>query len=112
MGNIGYRIKEQRNKIGMTETELSEATGIHKATISAYEHGLREPSSKTLPRLAMALGCSIEYLCELTDINYDLYVPKGINMDLSKLNEQGLVMITEFYNYLCSQEKYTDKEQL
>ena len=53
---IGERIKERRKAIGMTQDELSEATGANRVTISQYESGKYLPSVSALKRIAEALG--------------------------------------------------------
>lgn len=58
---MGYRIKEFREKKGMTQEELSEKSGVSRTTISGLESGEdRAVSSKTLLKLATALGTSVE----------------------------------------------------
>ena len=53
-----------RDDLGMTQRQLSEATGIYQADISKIERGLANPSVSTLKRLADGLGMklSIEFL--------------------------------------------------
>lgn len=58
---MGYRIKEAREKKKMTQEELAEKSGISRATISALENGtMRATSTKTLLKLAEALGTTVE----------------------------------------------------
>ena len=58
---MGYRIKEVREKLNMTQDELSKKSGVSRATISALENGsLRATSTKTLLALANALGTKLE----------------------------------------------------
>lgn len=58
---MGYRIKEIREKKGMTQEELAEKSGVSRVTISGLESGKeKNASSKTLLKLASALGTSVE----------------------------------------------------
>lgn len=50
------RIREARRKSGMTQKELSEASGIPQSHISRLEAGQHSPTSKTLNALAKALN--------------------------------------------------------
>jgi transcriptional regulator with XRE-family HTH domain len=55
---IGERIRELRLSLGMSQTELAEAAHLDKSALSLIENGKRYPGSRTIPRLAAALGAS------------------------------------------------------
>ena len=58
---MGYKIKEIREAQKMTQEELAEKSGVSRGTISALEKGIeRNTTSKTLLRLALALGTSVD----------------------------------------------------
>jgi transcriptional regulator with XRE-family HTH domain len=61
-----YKGKERREKLGMSQIELIQKSGVSKATISALENGDCIPDIKisTLQKLANALKCSITSLVE------------------------------------------------
>lgn len=60
---LGYCIKEIREKIGMSQTELAEKSGVSRATIWAIESGVQEvTTTKTLACIADALGTTIAAL--------------------------------------------------
>lgn len=48
-----------RDASGMTQKQLSEATGIYQADISKIERGLANPSLSTLKRLADGMGLKL-----------------------------------------------------
>ncbi|GEM_PF-1145917 len=56
-----------RKKRGLTQTRLSELTGISQQCIQRYEHGLSSPSCEVLVILADALDTATDYLLERTD---------------------------------------------
>ena len=56
---IGNAISEARAKAGLTQTELSAATGIDQSDISKIERGAANPSVATLKRIADALGAKL-----------------------------------------------------
>lgn len=68
---IGQNIKTFRNKQGLTQSKLSELTGIAEVTIRKYESGKITPKAKNLNRLAKGLGVSPSDLDE-TIINKTL----------------------------------------
>lgn len=58
---MGYKLKEIREAKKMTQEELAEKSGVSRGTISALENGVaRNTTSKTLLRLAQALGTNVE----------------------------------------------------
>lgn len=58
---MGYKIKELREAMKMTQEELAEKSGISRGTISALENGIdRTTTSKTLVKLAQALDTTVD----------------------------------------------------
>ena len=58
---MGYKIKELREKLKMTQEELSEKSGVSRGTISALENGTdRNTTSKTLLNIARALETTVD----------------------------------------------------
>lgn len=58
------RIREARREAGMTQKELATAIGVTEPAISHYETGRRQITVSKLVAIAMALGCSLDDLCE------------------------------------------------
>jgi transcriptional regulator with XRE-family HTH domain len=50
------RLREVRQRLFVTQAELSERTGIAEATISRLENGMQQARISTVRRLAEALG--------------------------------------------------------
>ena len=57
---LAYSLTAARNAAGLTQKQLSEATGIYQADISKIERGLANPSLSTLQRLAEGLGMELK----------------------------------------------------
>lgn len=58
---MGYKIKEYRESLNMTQDQLAEASGISRGTISALENGTaRATTTKTLLKIAQALGTTVD----------------------------------------------------
>jgi transcriptional regulator with XRE-family HTH domain len=53
---FGQRLRELRDKHGLSQDSLSDATGIHSTAIGRMERGEREPRLSTILRLADGLG--------------------------------------------------------
>lgn len=58
------RIAELRKRENMTQAVLAESLDVSRNTLSQYETGARNVPSALLPRIARALGCSIDDLFE------------------------------------------------
>jgi putative transcriptional regulator len=56
------KIKELRAKLGMTQGELAEMTGVRRETILFLEQGRYNPSLKLAHEVAKALGTTIDKL--------------------------------------------------
>lgn len=60
---MGFRIKEVRQALGMSQEQLSVKSGVSRVTISTLESGVRDiTTTKTLLKIAMALGVTVEDL--------------------------------------------------
>lgn len=56
---LGEQIRARRQNLDMTQTELSEATGIDRANISKIEGGRYNVSVDIIGRIAEVLRCEI-----------------------------------------------------
>lgn len=54
---FGARVREIRQKRGLTQVELGERLGFPQNRVSEIENGSRSPTLVTILRLAIALGC-------------------------------------------------------
>ena len=52
---LGLFVKETRLKLNYTQNDLAEKAGVHRVTISEFEHGLRSISLITFIELLRAL---------------------------------------------------------
>ena len=58
---MGYKIKERREEMKMTQEELSEKSGVNRTTISAIENGKADQVlTGTLIALAKALETTVD----------------------------------------------------
>ena len=93
--SMGTKIKDLREKAGMTQTELADKLGLSKSVISAYEKGIRNPSFKILPLLAQTFNVTELYFFEKGE-----WKNQPITIDISDLNtdQQRIVisLVNEF----------------
>lgn len=55
---VGNRIKELRNKLGISQEELGFRSGVHRTYIASLEVGKRNVSIATLEKIVIALEVS------------------------------------------------------
>ena len=60
--NIGEAIKQQRLRLGITQSELARATGIKQQNISRWENNTHTPDIAQCVVLAKYFGVTIEEL--------------------------------------------------
>ncbi len=74
--SLGKRIKQARNRAGLTQVELAGKLEIAYPTLNKYERGHRIPDASLLSRMAKLLGCDPGWLLsgENTDTDHFSYV--------------------------------------
>lgn len=66
---MGYKIKERREKLDLTQEELAEKSGISRTTISGLENGTeRNTTTGTLVKIASALDTTIDQIFFADDV--------------------------------------------
>ena len=61
MHSYGEKLREERERTGLSQTEFGEAMGVTKKTQGLYERGEREPDGSYL-QAAAAAGCDVLYI--------------------------------------------------
>ena len=60
--NIGDRIKEARNKLGLTQAQLARQVGVNSQTVWAWEAGRVKPTHEHLEELAFRCQVSTAWI--------------------------------------------------
>ncbi|MGH1678294.1 helix-turn-helix domain-containing protein [Enterococcus avium] len=74
--DVGLNMKQLRQKLGMTQEELSELSGVSRVSIGNYERGDREPTLSIAIAIAEVLGVTLEELVCVIHEEFDK-LPKG-----------------------------------
>ena len=61
---VGERIREIREKAGLSQAELSEKIGVTQSMLCQIERGTKNPSLQVGKIISEVLGCSIDALFE------------------------------------------------
>lgn len=64
---FGARLREMRQKRGMTQEQLAAAADTAGPYVSDMERGIKVPSLTTIIRLAIALDCKVTDLVRVFD---------------------------------------------
>ncbi len=56
---FGYAIREKRNQLGISQTELAKLAKLNRSYLSELERGLVGISLERAERVAKALGCAL-----------------------------------------------------
>jgi len=59
---LGENVKKAREHAGLTQVDLAKRLQASQRTITEIETGRREPSVRTLKKIALALGTTIQEL--------------------------------------------------
>jgi transcriptional regulator with XRE-family HTH domain len=55
VGELGTNLRQARERLGLTQEQVAERSGVHATEVSRIEAGKRDPKVTTLQRLAAAL---------------------------------------------------------
>lgn len=113
------RLRELRNKKGLSQTKMGELLKITRQAYCHYENGKREPTQEVLKEISKILNCSIDYLLgntndprpvdkQLAEINSAIYSDENKDSDNSVVifNRNGEVIRKKFSE---EQMKYLEK---
>ena len=62
--DIAMQVIQLREKAGLTQAQLAERCGVDQADISRIERGSTSPTTKTLQRIADALGAEVRLVAK------------------------------------------------
>lgn len=92
------KLKQTRIRLGMSQQDLANLTGVTRQTISGVESGQYAPSTTIALRLAKALGCQVEDLFwleqdlpEITAVPaYNVPLGEGLRLILAQVGNQWI----------------------
>jgi transcriptional regulator with XRE-family HTH domain len=77
--DLGDRIKRQREKRRLTQTELAERANVNQALISRLESKISaSTNTEVLKRLAKALACTTDYLVGMHEDEDNELLPAAV----------------------------------
>lgn len=85
----GLRLKELRERRGLTQKEVADRLHVTRATVSAYERNTKSPRLDTLEAMAVLYRSSVDYMLGLEN-RTNLYID-----DLTESQQAAIMDIVE-----------------
>ncbi len=92
MQDFGKRVKELRQRAGLTQQQLAERILVSKAAISNYELYERNPSPEILIKLARVFHVSTDYLLGIEEKTQVLDVSDLTDEDIEVLEQTAALL--------------------
>lgn len=92
------RVKALREATGLTRKEFAESIGEYPGTYSAWENNSLTGAG-SLPKLALTLGTTMDYLCGLTDdpsLTKAVSSPEWLPLDAEHWPEEGALVVLSY----------------
>ena len=109
MASFPERLNNLLTHRNLKGSDLAEATGIDPGAISMYLRGRREPSFKSLLKIASILNTSLDYLCGVSDNREEHTIIRSVPditcvvKDLSTLDSDKFDTIARYVNLLSNE---------
>lgn len=103
---LGQRIRAQRNHLGWTLEQASQATSLARSTLSKIENGLMSPTYDALIKLAAGLKIDISELFEPTKII------SGSGRRSITRGGEGQIHHTPFYDHILLCNAMSNKDMI
>lgn len=88
---IADRLKELRNKRGITQSDLARKLGVTRSCVNAWEMGISVPSTQYIVELSVFFKVSSDYLLE---------IPGNATVNVDGLTDHELALIVELIDCL------------
>lgn len=85
----GTKIKEIRQRKGLTQKQLGDLCGMADSAIRRYENGKQNPKIETLQKIAAALECNLDEL--LNDEDNSLYINYAMNVIAKQAQRRSVI---------------------
>ncbi len=103
---ISSRIKEKREKAGISQKDLADRVGVTPSAINQYENGVKRPSTDILAKIAVEIDTSSDYLLGIIDEDDEI----SINFrEFEKLTDRDKSFIIQNIKFLKEASKKEGK---
>ena len=98
--SVGERLKYARKRLNITETQVSERTGIGVSSLSEFENGKREPKLSHLHRLAQLYNRQLSFFLEEGPVPQEMVLWRKQPEENAEKVERGFLKLCEQYRNL------------
>ena len=109
---LGLRLTELRQAAGLTQIQLADKLGVHPSNIGFWELSGTPPRGEVLPKMANALGVSVDTLLGVTPTKPKRQAAKGRLQSVfeaaSKLPRRQQEKVAEFVGAFVKQHADAD----
>src|ERR1700740_2412026 len=106
--SFGSRIVSVRKKQKLSQSDLGLKVGLHPNVLGRYERDIAVPSVEIAARIAKALGISLDYRSELTDVELDKIVLTRIQ-DIASLPDEDRNQVFKVIDALIRDYKASNR---
>lgn len=103
---IGARLKELRLKHGYTQSEIAKRLGLTRSSVANWEQGARTPDFFSIKHMCRIYKVPLDFVYGTSDHKYKVQIPDYFEMDFTRLNDDGMIMLYDYYKYLINNPKY------
>lgn len=96
---IGRSIKHNREKLGLTQTELAKRLNTTRQCISSWEIGRTQPDVASIEKLSQVLGCPVPVMMGMSRGEISI---QEIEERMKLLDVAALDRIKKYADYLIS----------
>ena len=103
--NVGARIKEARQKVGLTQAEVSKLLEVDPHTVWYWESGRMKPSADNLVKLAYQLRVNTDWLLDREVVEDELLKETSVSFTdaVAGLPPEDLESILNFIRFVREQ---------
>lgn len=103
--NIGKRIAERRNQLGLTQEQAAELSGLSHQFFACVERGLKNMRSESVIKLSLALNVSADYILFGRSNDYDRDYLVKLLEPLDEIQLKCMEEIIKNYLVACGHEE-------
>lgn len=92
---IGQRIRQERNKLRLTQEQLAELAGVNESYIGQIERAAKNPSLESLIKIAKALGVTIDYfLMDVIDVKANKLIDELTTLTKGRKSDEVRLLLS------------------
>ena len=108
--SFGSRLREQREALGLKQSELGKMLGVTGSAIGNYENGVSSPKADVLYKVFDSLQCDANYLFQdemgEQSKSASSQEEEALLRLFHRLNEEGQEKLIDYADDLVCSEKY------